>query len=189
MFSAESSLKPARLSAPSGMGLTPPVRVEKALAKPSRSRDSHARARTAPPSRHEKPAAVSSVSVIVSIGIDIIEVGRVRQALERTPRMRARVFTEGERAYCEGRGAASAQHFAARFAAKEAALKALGTGWRGRIKWHDVEVIRQETGEPALLLHGEAREIFRRSGATLAHLSMSHTSEHAVAQVILEKIG
>lgn len=149
------------------------------------------RTRTAPDWRHEKPAAdSSSVSpVIVSIGIDIIEVGRVRQALARTPRLRARLFTEGERAYCEGRGAASAQHFAARFAAKEAALKALGTGWRGRITWHDVEVIRQETGEPALLFHGEAREIFRRTGATLAHLSLSHTAEHAVAQVILERPG
>ena len=113
----------------------------------------------------------------------------MRQALARTPRLRARLFTEGERAYCEGRGAVSAQHFAARFAAKEAALKALGTGWRGHIKWHDVEVIRQETGEPALLFHGEAREIFRRLGATLAHLSISHTAEHAVAQVILERAG
>jgi holo-[acyl-carrier protein] synthase len=127
--------------------------------------------------------------VIVSIGIDIIEVGRMRQALARTPRLRARVFTEGERAYCEGRGAASAQHFAARFAAKEAALKALGTGWRGSITWHDVEVVRQETGVPSVVFHGEAREVFRRSGATHAHLSISHTSEHAVAQVIFERRG
>ena len=110
------------------------------------------------------------------------------QVIARTPRFVARVFTEGERAYCEGCGANAAQHYAARFAAKEAALKALKTGWSGGIKWHDVEVIRQEAGEPALLFHGEAREIFRRTGATLAHLSMSHTAEHAVAQVILEKI-
>ena len=110
--------------------------------------------------------------------------------LARTPRFAARVFTEGERAYCDGRGAAvAAQHYAARFAAKEAALKALKTGWSGGITWQDVEVFSQETGEPALLFHGEAREIFRRLGATLAHLSISHTAEHAVAQVILERAG
>ena len=113
----------------------------------------------------------------------------MRQVLKRTPRFRVRVFTEGERAYCDARAAASAQHYAARFAAKEAALKALKTGWRGGISWHDVEVIRQEWGEPAILFHGEAREIFRRTGATLAHLSLSHTSEHAIAQVILERVA
>ena len=108
--------------------------------------------------------------------------------LARTPRFRERVFTERERAYCDSRGAASAQHYAARFAAKEAALKALRTGWSGQIGWHDVEIIREASGEPALLFHGAAREIFRRTGATLAHLSLSHTAEHAVAQVILERI-
>jgi len=111
----------------------------------------------------------------------------VSQAIARTPRLRARVFTEAERDYCDARGAAAAQHYAARFAAKEAALKALGTGWRGRISWHDVEVVRHEDGLPSLLFRGEAEEIFRRSGATRAHLSLSHTSEHAVAQVIFER--
>ena len=113
----------------------------------------------------------------------------MRQVVARTPRFVERVFTEAERDYCDSCGVASAQHYAARFAAKEAALKALGTGWRGGIRWHDVEVIRQETGVPALLFRGEALEVFRRSGATLAHLSLSHTSEHAVAQVILERIS
>ncbi len=112
----------------------------------------------------------------------------MRQVLRRTPRFVERVFTNSERAYCDSCGANSAQHYAARFAAKEAALKALGTGWRGGIRWHDVEVIRQETGVPALLFRGEAREVFLRTGATLAHLSLSHTSEHAVAQVILERV-
>jgi len=77
--------------------------------------------------------------VIISIGVDIIEVGRVRETIERTPRFAERVFTDAERAYCESRGAASAQHYAARFAAKEAALKALQTGWSGGISWQDVE--------------------------------------------------
>ncbi|HYN86648.1 MAG TPA: holo-ACP synthase [Pyrinomonadaceae bacterium] len=127
--------------------------------------------------------------MIVSIGIDIIEVARVRQAVERTPRFRARVFTERERAYCDARGAASAQHYAARFAAKEAAFKALGTGWGEGVGWHEAEVVRSEAGEPAILLTGRALEIFRARGATHAHLSISHTNEHAVAQVVLERLA
>jgi holo-[acyl-carrier protein] synthase len=125
--------------------------------------------------------------VIVSIGIDIIEIGRVREVLERTPRFRERVFTERERAYCDSRGAVAAQHYAARFAAKEAAFKALGTGWRGNLGWHDIEVTSKESGEPVLQLHRRARELFDASGATHTHLSLSHTSEHAVAQVIFER--
>ncbi|HEX8355169.1 MAG TPA: 4'-phosphopantetheinyl transferase superfamily protein, partial [Pyrinomonadaceae bacterium] len=77
--------------------------------------------------------------MIVSIGIDIIEIRRVREVLARTPRFRERVFTERERAYCDSRGAAAAaQHYAARFAAKEAAFKALRTGWRDGLSWHHV---------------------------------------------------
>jgi holo-[acyl-carrier protein] synthase len=125
--------------------------------------------------------------VIVSIGIDIIEVRRVREVLARTPRFADRVFTEAERAYCESRGVVAAEHYAARFAAKEAALKALQTGWRGGIGWQDVEIAARESGAPYLLLHGMANELFEQSGATAAHLSLSHTSEHAIAEVILER--
>jgi holo-[acyl-carrier protein] synthase len=124
--------------------------------------------------------------MIVSIGIDIIEVARIREVLLRTPRFRERVFTAGERAYCDSRGAAVAQHYAARFAAKEAMLKALQTGWRGGISWQDVEVASHESGAPYLVLHGPVQGLFSSSGATAAHLSMSHTSEHAIAQVVLE---
>src|SRR5438046_10048939 len=85
--------------------------------------------------------------MIISIGIDIIEVRRVRETIERTPRFAERVFTDAERAYCESRGAAAAQHYAARFAAKEAALKALQTGWSGGISWQDVEVGTKDSGE------------------------------------------
>ena len=127
--------------------------------------------------------------MIVSIGIDIIEVRRVRVTLERTPRFVERVFTAGERAYCDGRGPAAAQHYAARFAAKEAALKALGTGWRGGLTWHDVEVVSNKAGAPALVFRGRAHTLFRQSGADTAHLTISHTAEHAVAQVILERRG
>jgi holo-[acyl-carrier protein] synthase len=124
--------------------------------------------------------------VIVSIGIDIIEVERIREVLARTPRFAQKVFTEAERAYCDSRGAVAAQHYAARFAAKEAALKALQTGWRGGISWHDVEIAAHESGAPYLIISGVAKELFEKSGATSAHVSISHTNEHAIAQVVLE---
>src|SRR5712664_4271187 len=125
--------------------------------------------------------------MIISIGIDIIEVRRVRETIERTPRFAERVFTPTERAYCEGRGAVAAQHYAARFAAKEAALKALQTGWRGGISWQDVEIASRDSGAPYLILHSSVKDLFDASGATAAHLSMSHTNEHAIAQVVLER--
>ena len=99
--------------------------------------------------------------MIVSIGIDIIEVRRVREVLKRTPRFTERVFTEAERSYCESRGVVAAQHYAARFAAKEAALKALQTGWRGGISWHDVEILANDSGAPYLVLHGMAKELWK----------------------------
>jgi holo-[acyl-carrier protein] synthase len=127
--------------------------------------------------------------VIVSVGIDMIEVGRVRDVMGRTPRFTLRVFTARERAYCDGRGAAvAAQHYAARFAAKEAALKALGTGWSGGLSWQDVEITHDEAGAPSIRFDNRALELFNASGATRAHVSLSHTSEHAVAQVVLERL-
>jgi holo-[acyl-carrier protein] synthase len=125
--------------------------------------------------------------MIVSIGIDIIEVARIREVLLRTPRFRERVFTAAERSYCDGRGAVAAQHYAARFAAKEAMLKALQTGWRGGISWQDVEIASRESGAPYLVLRGVVKELFNASGATVAHLSLSHTSEHAIAEAVLER--
>ena len=125
--------------------------------------------------------------MIISIGVDIIEVRRVRETVARTTRFAERVFTAAERAYCESRGAVAAQHYAARFAAKEAALKALQTGWSGGISWQDVEVAAKESGAPLILFHARARELYEESGATAAHLSIAHTTEHAIAEVILEK--
>jgi len=126
--------------------------------------------------------------VIISIGIDIIEVSRIREVLLRTPRFADRVFTLAERVYCDRRGIVAAQHYAARFAAKEAALKALQTGWRGGISWQDVEISAQESGAPFLIFRGQVLEVFERFGATATHLSMSHTSQHAIAQVVLERV-
>ena len=125
--------------------------------------------------------------MIVSIGIDLTEISRVREALARTPRLRERVFTEREQEYCEARGAAAAQHYAARFAAKEAAFKALGTGWSGGLSWRDAEVVPAANGAPALALHGRARVLFDALGATHAHVSLSHTAQHAVAHVVFER--
>jgi holo-[acyl-carrier protein] synthase len=125
--------------------------------------------------------------VIISIGIDIIEVARIREVLLRTPRFADRVFTVAERAYCDSRGVVAAQHYAARFAAKEAALKALQTGWRGGISWQDVEISARESGAPFLIFRGEVLAVFEKFGATATHLSMSHTTEHAIAQVVLER--
>lgn len=106
--------------------------------------------------------------------------------MTRTPRFGIRVFTDGEREYCDAKGAAAFQSYAARFAAKEAFLKALKTGWRGKITWQDIEVLSGDAGVPSLLISGEADSLMKASGAVRAHLSMSHTSEHAIAQVILE---
>ena len=107
--------------------------------------------------------------------------------MARTPRFAARVFTENERAYCEGKGVASAQSYAGRFAAKEAFLKALQTGWRGKITWLDMEIISDANGVPSLNITNEAAWLIEQLRATNVHLSISHTNEHAIAQVILEK--
>lgn len=108
--------------------------------------------------------------------------------MERTPRFTERVFTIAERAYCDQKGAAAFQSYAARFAAKEAFLKALRTGWRGKITWHDIEIFNDELGAPFLEIRNAALEILESLSAEKIHLSMSHTTEHAIATVILEKL-
>src|SRR5690348_17551454 len=126
--------------------------------------------------------------MIVSTGIDIVEVYRIAETMTRTPRFTERVFTEAERAYCDAKGAASAQSYAGRFAAKEAFLKALKTGWRGKVTWHDIEVVSDPRGVPLLNITGEAKNLLKKHRADQVHISIAHTAEHAVAHVILEKI-
>jgi holo-[acyl-carrier protein] synthase len=124
--------------------------------------------------------------MIVATGIDLIEVSRIRQVFERRgTRFRDRVFTENEIAYCEGRGS-KFESYAARFAAKEALFKALGTGWGDGVAWREVEVIRGEKGAPSIRLTGRALECFNQLGARRAHLSLSHSGDIAIAQVVLE---
>ncbi len=127
--------------------------------------------------------------MIISIGTDIVEVYRIRETIERTPRFRKRIFTEKERDYCEAKGASAAQSYAGRFAAKEAFLKALKTGWRGKITWHDMEISNDSDGVPSLEITGEAKIRLETLGVDQIHLSISHTNEHATAQVILEKVS
>lgn len=124
--------------------------------------------------------------MIIGLGIDIVEVFRIGETIARTPRFLERVYTAREREYCESKGKAAAQSFAARFAAKEAFLKALRTGWRGNLAWHEIEVVVDDGGVPRIRVTGEAARILSETGADRVHLSISHTSEHAIAEVILE---
>ena len=117
---------------------------------------------------------------MLSTGVDIIEIPRVRLVFEKYgQRFLDRVFTAGEIAYCRGR----ASNLAARFAAKEAAMKALGTGVRG-VAWKDIEVVRQESGAPSIQLHGRAKTRAEHLGVQEMALSLSHSREYAVASVI-----
>ena len=123
---------------------------------------------------------------IVGTGIDLIEVARVAASIERFgERFLKRVFTDAEIRYCRSKHN-FAERFAARFAAKEAALKAIGTGWRGGVAWKEVEVRREPGGRPTIAFTGRAGEYATRLGMSRASLSLSHTAEHAIAQVILE---
>lgn len=124
--------------------------------------------------------------MIVGIGVDIVEIEKLRLAMvRRGERLRNRAFTSAEIRYCEER-ANQYQHYAARFAAKEAAFKAIGTGWRDGIGWHDAEVKNELSGKPNLILTGRASELARRMGTQHIWLSLSHTDRYAVAQVVLE---
>jgi holo-[acyl-carrier protein] synthase len=117
-------------------------------------------------------------------GVDIVEVGRIAEMVEQHgERFLTRCFTAGELAYC-GAGKRRDEHLAARFAAKEAVLKALGTGWRSGIAWTDVEVQKLPSGAPALVLHGRAAELAQERGIGTWALSLSHTAAYAVASVI-----
>ncbi len=124
--------------------------------------------------------------MIVGTGIDIAEVPRIAASIEKFgDRFLRRIYTEGEMRYCDSK-ANRAERYAARFAAKEAAMKALGTGWNHGVRWCDVEVARQPGGRPTIAFHGKAAEFAAKLGAKNVALSLSHTAEQAIAQVILE---
>ena len=124
--------------------------------------------------------------MIVGIGIDLAEVDRIRAAIERHgARFIDRIYTPAETAYVE-RKANRYERYAARFAAKEAGMKAIGTGWKRGVRWQDFEVANLPSGRPTLKLHGEAARIAGRLGVKAISLSITHTAELGMAHVILE---
>ena len=125
--------------------------------------------------------------MIFGIGVDLAEVDRIRDALERGTgeRFRARVFTAGEQEYCERRRR-KYESYAARFAAKEAVMKALGRGWSREVGWTDIEVVRERGGRPTIRLHGSAAAYAAKLGVRSIALALTHTAETAMAQAIAE---
>ncbi len=124
--------------------------------------------------------------MIIGLGVDIAEVERVKAAINRHGEsFLRRIYTPDERAYCE-KFRNKYERFAGRFAAKEAAMKALGTGWRRGIRWTDIEVARQKGGKPSLELHGAARKLADEMGVQHISVSITHTATQALAQVIFE---
>jgi holo-[acyl-carrier protein] synthase len=124
--------------------------------------------------------------LISGTGIDIIEVSRIQNVMEKDIGFREKIFTKGEIDYCEKKKN-KYQHYAARFSAKEAFLKAIGTGWRFGIRFADIEVHHDDFGKPLIRLYGIAEELALRDGITSIQVSLSHVKEMATAVVIVEK--
>jgi holo-[acyl-carrier protein] synthase len=126
--------------------------------------------------------------MIIGTGIDMVEIERVGRSIERYgSRFLQRVYTPGEIAYCQRKRRNAAESFAARFAAKEAGAKALGTGIGFGVTWREIEVGREPAGRPLLLLHGRAAEIAKAMGVRSSSLSITHTDTQSMALVILER--
>src|SRR6202051_3997570 len=129
------------------------------------------------------------MATIVGTGVDMIEVDRIERALNRPltgARFRARVFTPREIEYCESRGRPRYQSYAGRFAAKEAAMKAMGTGWNRNVGWSEIEVVRERGKAPTIALPGRPAAFAGRKNITHFHLSITHTADQAIAHAIAE---
>ncbi len=127
---------------------------------------------------------------ILGHGIDIVETQRVRRLIEEHGQhFLDRVFTAGEQQYCESSKLRRMEHYAGRFAAKEAVLKVLGTGWRGGIAWTDIEIVKEISGQPRVVLSGECARIAGEMGISVWHVSISHVETHATASAIGEGVG
>ena len=125
--------------------------------------------------------------MIYAVGTDLVEISRIEKIIEKwREKFTRRVYSKGEINYCRTK-AYPAQHFAARFAAKEAFLKCVGLGMTGGVRFRDVEVINRAEGKPELGFLGRAREMVNSAGITESHISLSHTDRYAVAFVVLEK--
>ncbi len=127
--------------------------------------------------------------MIVGTGVDLAETARIEQTLAQYgERFSKRIFTPQEIAYCE-KFKNRAERYAARFAAKEAAFKALGTGWGAGVRWLDVEITHRPSGKPELVLMGRAHEVAQQLGVTRMEVSISHADRYVVAVVIFESDG
>lgn len=127
--------------------------------------------------------------MIISTGVDLVEVDRIRAALEDRRignRFRDRVFTEKEIAYCEKKQRGKYESYAGRFATKEAVMKALGRGWGAKVRWLDIEVARARTGKPTIVLHDKTAKLADELGIRRWALSITHTKEHGMAFVVAE---
>ena len=124
--------------------------------------------------------------MIVGSGIDICEVPRIKASIERFgEKFIQRIFTPREIAYVSKK-ANKYERYAARFAAKEAGMKAIGTGWRKGVRWQDFEVVNEPSGKPTLVFHGKAKEFADRLGVTNIALSLTHTAQQGMASLVLE---
>ena len=128
--------------------------------------------------------------MIVGTGVDLAGIDRTMRAVDgpRGARFRARVFSPSEVAYCESRGRVRGQSYAARFAAKEAVMKALGVGWGRDASWLDIEVRREEGGQPGIALRSAAAATADRRGITRIHLSLTHGEGLAIAFAVAETL-
>ena len=127
--------------------------------------------------------------MILSTGVDLAEVERIRAALENPSigqRFRARVYTENEIAYCEKKQRGKYESYAGRFAAKEAVMKALGHGWGAKVCWLDIEVARARSGKPEIVLHDKTAQLAAELGIRRWALSITHTKEHGLAFVVAQ---
>ena len=127
--------------------------------------------------------------MILGCGVDLVDVARLRRTLRRQGKtFLARIFTPAEQAYCTAKRL-SAEHLAARFAAKEAVAKAFGDRQGLTMRWQDVAVVRAPSGQPSIQLTGQARQLQRRRRVRTIHLSLTHTARYAVAMAVLEGRG
>ncbi len=140
------------------------------------------------PTTHDQPLTPNPYTAAMQIighGIDIVETARVAKMLsDHEERFLRRCFTQGERDYVAANPARRAEHLAGRFAAKEAILKVLGTGWSNGISWTEAEVVRQVSGKPTVVLHGRCQEVAKELGITQWQLSISHSGSYATASAI-----
>jgi holo-[acyl-carrier protein] synthase len=122
---------------------------------------------------------------ILGHGIDIVETQRIKRLIDdHGTHFLDRVFTPAEQRYCDANKKRTLEHYAGRFAAKEAVLKVLGTGWRGGIAWTDVEIVKDPSGQPQIILTGECARIAKERGISRWHVSISHIETHATASAI-----